>query len=84
MDGKSWAVIDEQREQAFCSRYQEKLYAVKHPESYNYYMLEVEVSRGDTVVLPEVELYTRNLTVNWEHFAYPEVVFTDEDDRDIF
>lgn len=80
VDGKSWAVIDEQQEQVFCSRYQEKLYAVKHPESYNYYMLEVEVSRGDTVVLPEVELYTRNLTVNWEHFAYPEVVFTDEDD----
>lgn len=80
MDGKNWTLMDERQGQMFCSRYQEKLCVVRYPGNYKHYMLEIEIGRGDTVVIPEVGLYTGNLVEKWAHFAYPEVIFTDTDD----
>lgn len=74
-DGKNWVVADEQKSQSFCSRYQEKLYAIRNPSNYKQYMLEVSTAGGDTLAIGDVQFFDTNLLAGWEDFRYPAVNF---------
>ena len=50
-DGKNWVVVDERKDQTFCSRYQEILCSITKPSNYKQYMLEAATAVGDTLVL---------------------------------
>ncbi|MGH9060880.1 MAG: GH92 family glycosyl hydrolase, partial [Acidimicrobiales bacterium] len=58
-DGKTWAVADQQTDQAFPWRQQTRAFAVKNPAHYAYYRLEVTATTGGTASLAEFELLGR-------------------------
>ncbi|WP_329061449.1 GH92 family glycosyl hydrolase [Amycolatopsis sp. NBC_01480] len=58
-DGKTWAVADQQTDQAFQWRQQTRAFAVKNPAHYAYYRLEVTATTGGTASLAEFELLGR-------------------------
>ena len=72
-DGKNWVVVDERKDQTFCSRYQEILCSITKPSNYKQYMLEAATAVGDTLVLGDVVLFDENLNAGWEDFKYPEI-----------
>ena len=74
-DGKNWVVVDERKDQTFCSRYQEILCPITQPSNYKQYMLEASTAAGDTLVLGDVLFFDTNLDANWENFNYPDVDF---------
>lgn len=74
-DGKNWVIADEEKDQSFCSRYQEKLYTVKTPSNYTQYMLEATTANGDTLSIGDVQFFETNLLANWEDFKYPSINF---------
>lgn len=74
-DGKNWVVVDERKDQTFCSRYQEILCPIAKPSNYKQYMLEANTAAGDTLVLGDVLLYKTDLSAGWEDFNYPRVDF---------
>ncbi|RHJ82334.1 basic secretory protein-like protein [Parabacteroides sp. AM08-6] len=74
-DGKSWVVVDERKDQSFCSRFQEKLCTIANPSNYKQYMLEAETANGDSLILGDVLFYEANLRAGWEDFKYPRVNF---------
>lgn len=74
-DGKNWVVIDERKEQQFCSRYQEILYPIAQPSNYKQYMLEAQTVNGDTLVLGDVLFHEENQSAKWTDFNYPDVDF---------
>ena len=67
-DGKNWVVVDERKDQTFCSRYQEILCPITQPSNYKQYMLEASTAAGDTLVLGDVLFFDTNLDANWEKF----------------
>ena len=72
-DGKKWVVVDERKDQMFCSRYQEILCPITQPSNYKQYRLEASTATGDTLVLGDVLFFDTNLNANWEDFKYPEI-----------
>ena len=61
-------VVDERKDQTFCSRYQEILCSITKPSNYKQYMLEAATAVGDTLVLGDVVLFDENLNAGWEDF----------------
>lgn len=74
-DGVNWVVVDERKDQTFCSRYQEILCPIAQPSNFKQYMLEANTATGDTLVLGDVLLLGDNPGANWENFRYPDVNF---------
>ena len=74
-DGKEWTVVDERKNQNFCSRFQEILCIVQNPDAYKQYMLEATTTNKDTLKIAEVLLSDKNLDAGWEDFKYPAVNF---------
>lgn len=74
-DGKNWVVVDERKDQRFCSRYQEILCPITNPSNYKQYMLEAETAGSDTLVIGDVLFSEKNLVTDWEDFKYPAVDF---------
>lgn len=74
-DGKNWVVVDERKDQRFCSRYQEILCPITNPSNYKQYMLEAETAGSDTLVIGDVLFSEKNLVTDWEDFRYPAVDF---------
>lgn len=75
-DGKTWTIVDERRDQQFCSRFQEILNIIDNPGTYKQYILEAETkSQNDNLIIAEVVLSDKNLLANWENFKYPKVQF---------
>ncbi len=74
-DRQKWTIVDERKDQIFCSRFQEILCVVQKPATYKYYMLEAKTSNNDTLKIAEVVLSNKNLKAGWENFKYPKVVF---------
>lgn len=72
-DGEKWVVVDERKDQHFCSRYQEKLCSVANPSNYKQYMLEAATAGSDTLVIGDVLFSEKNQLANWEDFKYPGV-----------
>lgn len=74
-DGKKWTVVDERKDQSFCSRFQENLYVVQKPASYKKYMLEASTKDKGVLILADVCLYDKNLEAEWSSFIYPNIDF---------
>lgn len=74
-DGEKWTIVDERKDQSFCSRYQEVLCVVQKPETYKQYMLEAITASSDTIKIGDVILSDKNLKAGWENFKYPKVIF---------
>lgn len=74
-DGKKWTVVDERKDQSFCSRFQENLYVVQKPTSYKKYMLEASTKDKGVLILADVCLYDKNLEAEWSSFIYPNIDF---------
>lgn len=74
-DGKNWIVVDERKEQSFCSRYQEITCSISKPSNYKQYMLEAATASGDTLMVGDVLFYDTDLNANWNNFKYPAVDF---------
>lgn len=74
-DGKEWTVVDERKNQTFCSRFQEILNVVQQPSSFKQYMLELTTANNDTLKIADVILSDKNLKAGWENFKYPTVKF---------
>ncbi|WP_108822238.1 basic secretory protein-like protein [Dysgonomonas sp. Marseille-P4361] len=74
-DGKKWTVVDERKDQTFCSRFQENLYVVQKPASYKIYMLEASTKDKGVLILADVCLYDKNLEAEWSSFIYPNIDF---------
>ena len=75
VDGKKWKVIDERKEQKFCSRFQEVLCMVKSPGSYKKYMVEAAAGGDNPVKIADVVLSEKNMLAGWENFKYPDIDF---------
>lgn len=78
-NGRKWTIVDHRDTQTFCSRYQEKLFAIQNPGNYSQYMLEVFTQNQDTLVLADFEFYSQNKLKDWSNFNYPEVNFEIKD-----
>ena len=76
-DGKKWIVIDERKEQSFCSRFQENRYVVSKPGIYKQYMFDILKSKADTLKIAEIILSEETHDKIWEDFRYPMVHFED-------
>jgi len=75
-DGKKWVVVDERKDQTFCSRFQEDIYTVQKPGEYSQYMLEVNAAdKKAELMIGDVIFYTDDILANWKKFHYPEVDF---------
>lgn len=75
-DGKKWTVVDERKDQKYCSRFQEILCVVQKPGVYTQYMLEAMASgKKENVIIADVLLSDKNMKEGWENFKYPKVVF---------
>lgn len=75
-DGKKWTVVDERKDQTFCSRFQENFYVVQKPAPFKKYMLEATAkNKKEVLILADVCLYDKNLEVGWDNFKYPNVDF---------
>ena len=74
-DGKTWYILDERKEQAFCARFQEITCVVQKPQLFKQYKLEATTATNDTLKIAEVVLSDKNLLAGWEHFTYPTVNF---------
>lgn len=74
-DGSNWEVVDERKDQKFCSRFQEILCKVQKPANYKQYMLEATTANTDTLKIADVLLYDKDLLAGWEDFKYPQVNF---------
>jgi Plant Basic Secretory Protein. len=74
-DNKNWEIIDERKDQKFCSRFQEILCVVKSPGSYKKYMLEISTAKNDTLKIGEVVLSDKNRIAGWQNFKYPHIDF---------
>jgi len=75
IDGKKWKVVDERKNQKFCSRFQEIFCVVQKPGNYKKYMLEVTTAANDTLKIAEVIFSDKNLSAGWENFNYPNIDF---------
>ncbi len=74
-DGTKWVVIDERKDQRFCSRYQEILCTIANPSNYKQYMLEASTEGNDILIIGDVSFSEKNLLTDWKDFRYPEVDF---------
>lgn len=75
-DGKKWTVVDERKNQSFCSRFQENFYLVQKPAFYKKYMLEVTAKNSNEILtLADVCLYDKNREEGWDNFNYPNINF---------
>lgn len=74
-DGKKWTIIDERKDQAFCSRFQPVECVIQNPAVYKQYLLEASAVEGDTLRISEIKLFDKNLLAEWENFIYPDVNF---------
>lgn len=74
-DGETWVVLDEQKDQKFCFRYQEKNYSIKIPSNYKQYLLDMCTASHDTLKLGKVFFFEDNCLSEWTDFNYPEVYF---------
>lgn len=75
-DGKIWIVLDERKDQKFCSRFQEILCTIDQPSNYKQYLLEVSTASKDTLKIGDVLFYENNLQTAWQNFRNPSVQFT--------
>jgi len=78
-DGKNWIILDERKEQMFCSRFQEITGVINTPSNYRQYMLEVSTQYGDSVKIADIVFHEDNLLKDWNDFHYPKVNFQVED-----
>lgn len=74
-DGDKWIVLDEQKEQYFCSRFQEIHCSVEQPSNYKQYLLEASSLHGDTLMLGDVQFCEDNRIADWTEFSYPAIDF---------
>ncbi len=74
-DGKEWTIVDQRKDQVFCSRYQEILCVVQNPATFKQYMLEAITAGNNTLKIADVVLSDKNLKKGWEDFKYPKVNF---------
>lgn len=74
-DGKEWTIVDERKNQTFCSRFQEILCVVQKPQAFKQYRLEAVTANQDTLKISEVVLSDKNLLAGWGNFEYPTVNF---------
>lgn len=74
-DGTKWVVIDERKDQRFCSRYQEILCTIANPSNYKQYMLEATTAGNEILILGDVFFSGKNLLADWKDFSYPAVDF---------
>lgn len=74
-DGKKWMIVDERKNQIFCSRFQEILCVVQKPQLFKKYKLEAMTANHDTLKISEIILSDRNMLSGWEDFKYPNVNF---------
>jgi hypothetical protein len=75
LNRSKWVEIDRQDDQLFCSRYQEKSFAIQNPGSYKYYMLEIEAQDNDTFAVADFHMFTDNVLQEWDRFNFPDVKF---------
>ncbi len=76
VDGKKWVVVDERKDQTFCSRFQEDIYAVQTPGEYTQYMFEMSAAdKKSALVVGEIILFEKDILVDWKNFHYPNVEF---------
>ncbi|MCD7935772.1 MAG: basic secretory family protein [Tannerellaceae bacterium] len=78
-DGKKWITIDEQKDQTFFSRFQERTYAIANPSNYTQYLFEIKTTGTDSLILGNISFHEENLMTGWEEFRYPEIDFKDLD-----
>ncbi|MDR1089759.1 MAG: basic secretory family protein [Prevotella sp.] len=75
-DGKKWTVVDERKNQKFCSRFQEILCIVQQPATYKQYIFELSTAnKKENLIIAGILLSDKNLLAGWENFKYPEVNF---------
>ncbi len=74
-DSSEWTIVDERRNQTFCSRFQEIVCVVQKPAAFKQYMLEVTTATQDTLKMADVIFSDQNLLAGWEYFTYPDVKF---------
>lgn len=74
-DSIEWTIVDERKNQIFCSRFQEIECVVQKPAIFNQYMLEVTTATQDTLKIADVIFFDKNLSAGWENFKYPSVDF---------
>lgn len=74
-DGKKWKVVDERKDQKFCSRFQEILCVVQKPATYKKYMLEATTADNEMLKIADIRLYDKNLLAGWDNFPYPNIDF---------
>jgi len=75
-DGKKWTIVDERKDQKFCSRFQEILCVAQKPAAYKQYMLEAGTAdKKENLVIADVLLSDRNMLAGWEDFNYPNIDF---------
>lgn len=72
-DGKTWVTLDEQKEQSFCSRFQEAIYTIKNPSNYKQYLIEIQTASKDSVLIGDILFFENNLLIDWEDFSYPKI-----------
>lgn len=80
-EGKEWVIVDKQEDQMFCSRFQEKMYAIQNPENYEQYLLEIKTKDNDTLKIAEVTFFHEDKLKDWKNFSHPEVDFRIVDDQ---
>lgn len=74
-DGKEWTILDECKNQFFCSRYQEITKTIQNPNTYKKYMLEIATANNDTLKISEVVLSDKGIMDGWKKFSYPVIKF---------
>lgn len=80
-NGRKWVVVDERKEQTFCSRFQEILCTVQNPGNYKHYLLEARTAMGDSLIIADVRLFEKDLLEGWKNFKYPAVDFRLRDEE---
>ncbi len=48
-DGEDWVILDEQRDQAFAKRFEQKVFEIENEEAYAYYRFEILQNAGSTM-----------------------------------
>lgn len=77
-DNKTWIDIDQQKDIAFCARFQENSYVLKNSIGYKHIKFEIQPNKGDRLRIGELKFHTVDTNKDWSKFVYPSIIFRDD------